>query len=326
MEYRRLGRSGVRVSTISQGTWLTHDHKSDAVAVECTRRAFELGVNLFDTANEYQQGRAEEVLGKALSGFRRETYLVASKVYFPMGDGPLERGLSRKHIMAQVDQSLGRLGTDHIDLYQCHMFDADVPLEETACAMNDLVQRGKVLYWGISNWSAEQVLAVHTLCRDRKWAPPVSNQLQYSALWREVERGVLPVCDTLGLGVLAFSPLAMGVLTGKYRPNASRPRGSRGQRGVGPLDWLLERFLQPHVLAAIEDFKRLADESGHTATQLALAWCLRQPGVSSVIMGASQLSQLEENVGAADVSADAEIIRRMDEILVPVAVVERELY
>lgn len=327
MEYRRLGNWGMKVSTISQGTWLSHDNgDAENVAIDCTRRAYELGVNLFDTANEYQNGRAEHILGRALRPFARDTYLVASKVYFPMGDGPLERGLSRKHIRAQVDQSLRRLGTDHIDLYQCHMFDAETPLEETARTMDDLIRHGKILYWGISNWSAHQVEQVATVCRSHGWEPPVSNQLHYSALWREIETDLIPACEKHGTGVLAFSPLAMGVLTGKYRPGYHRPADTRGHRGVGLLDWLLERFLARNVLEAVEEFTKLAKDCGYSPTHLALAWCLRLPAVSAVIMGASRPSQVEDNVRAADLTVDADLLARIDNILSPVATIESEFY
>lgn len=327
MEYRRLGKWGVKVSTISQGTWLSHDGGGAAeTAISCTRRAYELGVNLFDTANEYQQGRAEEVLGKALRPFDRATYLVASKVYYPMGDGRLEQGLSRKHITAQIDQSLRRLGLDHIDLYQCHMFDAEAPLEETARTMDDLIRRGKILYWGVSNWSAAQIEDVVALCDGHGWEPPVSNQLHYSALWREIEQDLIPTCEKHGVGVLAFSPLAMGVLTGKYEPRQERPRDTRGARGVGILDWLLERFLAEPILEAVQGFTALAQESGYSATHLALAWCLRLTAVSSVIMGASRASQVEDNAQAGDLVVDGDLLRAADEILRPVAVVEPELY
>lgn len=317
MRYRRLGHWGVKISEITLGTWLTHGGGvREEIAIKCTRRAYELGVNLFDTANEYQKGRAEEVLGKALSVFPRDNYVVATKVYSPMGNGPLERGLSRKHIMAQIDSSLRRLGLDHIDLYQCHRYDAETPLEETAAAMNDLVQRGKVLYWGVSEWSADQTEHVVALCREQCWAVPISNQLHYSALWREHEEAVLPACETAGMGVLAFSPLAHGVLAGKYRAGGQRPHGSRGAGADG---WMLDRYLKSEILQAVQEFRLLAEETGSTAAQLALAWCLHRDVVSSVIIGASRLSQLEENIAASDLVVDAEILERADKLLLPVA-------
>ncbi len=319
MRYRRLGTWGVQVSSVCLGTWLTHGSRADdeGDAVERTRRAYDLGVNLFDTANEYQGGRAEEVLGKALAGIRRETYLVATKVYQPMGDGPLERGLSRKHVLAQADASLRRLGLDHIDLYQCHRFDAAVPVEETARAMDDLVRWGKVLYWGVSEWSAEQLEHVVALCRERGWAVPVSDQAQYSAVWRGIEDRILTTCAALGLGLLAWSPLAMGVLTGKYPPGAQPPAGSRRD---GPDAWFLDRYVRPGVLEAVQELPAVAADAGCTVAQLALGWCLRQPGVSSVIVGASRLSQLEENVAAADLELDPAAIARVDTLLGPVSV------
>lgn len=319
MRYRRLGGWGVRVSTVSLGTWLTHGRRpgDEDDAVERTRRAYDLGVNLFDTANEYQDGRAEELLGKALASVRRETYLVATKVYQPVGDGPLERGLSRKHLLAQVDASLRRLGLDHIDLYQCHRFDTSVPVEETARAMDDLVRQGKVLYWGVSEWSADQLAHVVALCRANSWAVPVSDQAQYSAVWRGVEQRVLPTCRWLGMGLLAWSPLAMGVLTGKYRPAGDPPTGSRR---AGPDAWFLDRYLRPGVLAAVAQLPQIAAEHGCTVAQLALAWCLRGADVSGVIVGASRLAQIDENIAAADIDLDPAAIARIDALLGPVSV------
>jgi aryl-alcohol dehydrogenase-like predicted oxidoreductase len=319
MRYRRLGDWGVQVSAVCLGTWLTHGRQpgDEDDAVERTRRAYDLGVNLFDTANEYQGGRAEELLGKALAGLRRETYLVATKVYQPMGDSPLERGLSRKHVMAQADASLRRLGLDHIDLYQCHRFDVAVPVEETARTMDDLVRQGKVLYWGVSEWSADQLSHVVGLCRANGWAVPVSDQAQYSAVWRGIEDRVLPTCRSLGMGVLAWSPLAMGVLTGKYRPGTAPPAGSRRD---GPDGWFLDRYWKSGVLEAVRELPALAVEQGCTVAQLALGWCLRRPEVSGVIVGANRAAQVEENVAAADLDLDPEVVARLDALLGPVSV------
>lgn len=319
MRYRRLGRWGVKVSEITLGTWLTHGgHSGEEIATKCTRRAYELGVNLFDTANVYPEGNegdAEEVLGKALAEFPRDSYMVATKVFSPMGEGPLDRGLSRKHIIAQIDGSLRRLGLDHVDLYQCHRYDLETPLEETAGAMNDLVQRGKILYWGVSEWSADQLEHVVALCQGRNWAVPVSNQPQYSALWREHEDRVLPTCETVGMGVLAFAPLAHGVLTGKYLPSGGSPSGSRGASADG---WMFDRYFKSTILEAVQKFRILAEESGYTAAQLALSWCLRKNGVSSVIVGASRLSQLDENIAISGLDVDCDVLYRADKILEPV--------
>ncbi|MEU3274252.1 aldo/keto reductase family protein [Saccharomonospora sp. NPDC006951] len=313
MRYRRLGKWGVKVSEITLGTWLTHGGRSGTgTAIECTRRAYDLGVNLFDTANEYQAGEAERMLGKALSCFPRETYLVATKVFSPMGQGPLERGLSRKHVLGQADASLRRLGLDHIDLYQCHRFDSEVPLEETAAVMNDLIRWGKVLYWGVSEWSASQLQDILSLCRTRGWSAPVCSQTHYSGLWREHEREVLPACRSLGMGVLAFAPLAHGVLTGKYPPGVEPPEGSRR---AGEDRWIFDRYSEHVLLEAVQKFRALAEEHGLTAAQLALGWCLRNPAVTGVLIGASRLGQLEENVAAAELHIAPELIERGDQIL-----------
>ncbi|SFI90716.1 Predicted oxidoreductase [Amycolatopsis sacchari] len=307
---------------MSLGSWLTHDQTREGEAIACTRRAHELGVNLFDTANEYQAGRAEEILGKALRPLPRDTYLVATKVYFPMGSSPLQRGLSRKHVMTQVEQSLRRLGVDYIDLYQCHMFDEETPVEETARTMNDLIRAGKILYWGISNWSAEQIKNVVHACDSHNWERPVSNQAQYSALWRKIEREILPTCSDHGMGVLGFSPLAMGVLSGKYQPGAGPPEGTRAQRSLGPLDWRMNHFLADRTLAAVREFGQLAADCGYSSAQLALAWCLRLPEVSSVVIGASRQKQLEDNIQAAGISIGPDLERTIAAILAPFAVTD----
>jgi aryl-alcohol dehydrogenase-like predicted oxidoreductase len=317
MRYRQLGRWGIEVSEVTLGTWLTHGGQmGEATATTCTRRAYELGVNLFDTANVYpegHEGEAERVLGQALAVFPRDSYLVATKVFSPMGDGPLLRGLSRKHVLAQADASLRRLGLEHIDLYQCHRYDPKTPLEETAAAMNDLVRQGKVLYWGVSEWSAEQLAQVVALCREQGWAVPVSDQPHYSALWREAEAAVLPACARHGLGVLAFAPLAHGVLSGKYRDGEAAPAGSRAAR---PTDrWMFDRYLTPPVLAAVAEFQRLAEKAGCMPAQLGLAWCLRDPAVTSVVVGASSIAQLEANVVVPDLQIGADVIARADEVL-----------
>ena len=320
MRYRRLGRWGLQVSELTLGTWLTHGGAAGAASVErLTRRAHELGVSLFDTANVYpegNEGEAERVLGRALSVFPRDSYLVATKVFAPMGDGPLRRGLSRKHILAQADGSLGRLGLDHIDLYQCHRFDVDTPLDETAEAMNDLIRLGKVVYWGVSEWTARQLEEAVALCRERNWSLPVSNQLHYSALWREHEAEVLPTCQKLGVGVLAFAPLAHGVLSGKYRRDIGLPDGSRASRDADR--WMFDRYFTDDVLDAVAEFRRLLDDSGFSPSQVAIAWCLRHPAVSSVVVGASALEQLEENLAASGMDLGEGTLAHADEILAAV--------
>lgn len=319
MRYRRLGQWGIEVSEVTLGTWLTHGGPAGELATTCTRHAYELGVNLFDTANVYPEGHegaAERVLGRALAVFPRDSYLVATKVFSPMGDGPLLRGLSRKHVLAQADASLRRLGVDHIDLYQCHRYDPGTPLEETAAAMDHLVRQGKILYWGVSEWSAAQLAEVVALCREQHWAEPVSDQPHYSALWREPEADVLPACARLGLGVLAFAPLAHGVLTGKYRAGETAPAGSRAAR---PADrWMFDRYLTPPVLAAVAQFQKLAADAGCRPAQLALAWCLRDPAVSTVVVGASSLAQVKANAAVPGMGIGADVVERAGEILGPV--------
>jgi voltage-dependent potassium channel beta subunit len=317
VRYRKLGRWGVRVSAVGLGSWLTYGRSVEAdVATACIGRAYERGVNFFDTANVYARGAAEEVVGKAIAGFPRESIVLATKVYFPMGDGPNDRGLSRKHIREQLQASLRRLEVDYIDLYQCHRYDKYTPLEETCAAMHDHVRRGDILYWGVSEWTADQIAAAVTLCRARGWAEPVSNQPQYSALWRRIEQRVLPATREYGLGNVVWSPLAMGILTGKYATVGRPPADSRASRVEREM--MEDYFTQP-VLDAVQRVKPLAAEAGCTLAQLSLAWCLRQPEISSVIAGASRVEQVDDNVVAADLDVDPAIFARMDEILAPVA-------
>src|SRR5256885_7401527 len=228
MRYRRLGAAGVKVSEISLGSWLTYGgHVEDAAAEACVHRAYELGVNLFDTADVYRRGDAERIVGRALSRYERTSYVLATKVYFPMGEGPNDRGLSRKHIVESCEASLQRLGTDYIDLYQCHRFDADAPLDETLRALDDLVAAGKVLYVGVSEWSAGELEDARALGQRLLLRPIVSNQPQYSLLWRRIEDEVIPLSERLGIGQVVWSPLAQGVLTGKYHPREPTPRDPR---------------------------------------------------------------------------------------------------
>lgn len=315
MKYRKLGKWGVNVSEICLGTWLTHGGvASFDQAARCTQLAYNSGINLFDTANVYPEGHeggAELLLGKLLSEYPRETYMIATKVYSPMNKSILGRGLSRKHIMDQVDASLFRLGAEYIDIYQCHRYDSDVPLEETACAMNDLVRKGKILYWGVSEWSSEQLEEVISLCETRGWSAPVSNQLYYSALARGHERKTIPSCTSNGTGVLAFAPLAHGVLTGKYRPDQDVPKGSRAERE----SWMFDRYFSPATLRGVAAFRLTAEKVGISCAQLALAWCLRNPSISTLVVGASHAGQLEEILSVADHSVDQEALDQADAIL-----------
>jgi voltage-dependent potassium channel beta subunit len=317
MRYRNLGRSGVKLSSVGLGSWLTYGGSVEAeTAKACIERAYELGVTFFDTANVYARGRAEEVMGRALAQFRRESYVLATKVFFPMSDGPNDRGLSRKHVFEQCHASLRRLGVDYIDLYQCHRYDKNTPVDETCAIMNDLIRQGKVLYWGVSEWNADQIEGVVMLCRSRGWSEPVSNQPQYSALWRQIEERVLPATTQYGLGNVVWSPLAMGILTGKYTDASKPPTGTRAS---GPAAGMMEDYFTQPVLDAVQQLVPIAKDAGVTLGQLSLAWCLRRTGISSVIAGATKPSHVDENVAAADLDIDRSVFARMDEILLPVA-------
>ena len=316
MQYRKLGRWGMQVSTVGLGSWLTYGGSVEAqTARECIWRAYDLGVTFFDTANVYMRGRAEEVMGTALADFDRTSYVLATKVYFDMGDGPNDGGLSRKHVVEQCHASLRRLGADYIDLYQCHRYDDDTPLEETCRVMDDLIRQGKVLYWGVSEWNADQIAHAVNLCRAEGWSPPVSNQPQYSALYRTIEARVLPTSEELGVGNVVWSPLAMGILSGKYTSVDDVPADSRA---AGEDAKFMRRYFTQEVLDAVQEAKAVADEAGCTPSQLALAWCLRQAFVSSVIVGATKTAHVDDNVGAADLELGDDVIDAFDEILEPV--------
>lgn len=316
MRYRQLGRWGIKVSTVGLGSWLTYGGAvEEDIARACIVRAYERGITFFDTANVYARGRSEEVVGRAIADFRRDSIVLATKVYFPMGDGPNDRGLSRKHIFEQCHLSLGRLGVEYVDLYQCHRYDRTTPLEETVSAMTDLVRAGKILYWGVSEWTADQIAAAVSLARARGWAEPVSNQPQYSALWRRVEERVLPTCGEFGLGNVVWSPLAMGILTGKYTDATMPPAGSRA---AGKSADMMEDYFSQPVLDAVAKLAPLAREAGASLGQLALAWCLRRDEVSSVIVGATKAAHVDDNAAAADLDIDAAVFARMDAILAPV--------
>ena len=316
MHYRSLGGSGVRLSAVGLGSWLTYGGSvEEATARRCIERALELGVNFIDTANVYDRGRAEEVVGRALSPYPRESYVLATKVYFPMGEGPNDRGLSRKHVFEQCHQSLRRLGVDYIDLYQCHRWDEETPLEETCRIMDDLSRQGKILYWGVSEWSAPQIRGAVELCRARGWRTPSSNQPEYNALQRAIEREVLPTTRELGLGNVAWSPLAQGILTGKYRSLAAIPEGSRA---AGPQGGFMRRYWRAEVLDAVGRLAPLAARAGCSLSQLALAWCLRRPEVTSVIVGATSTRHVDDNVAAADRQIDPGLLDEMGRLLEPV--------
>lgn len=302
MRYRTLGRTGLEVSTISLGSWLTFGGAiADDTAIACIRTAFELGVNLFDTANVYERGGAEELLGRALAPLPREGFFVATKVYSPMGADRSDRGLGRVHVLKECDASLRRLGTGVIDLYQCHRYDDDTPLEETCRVMDELVRAGKIRHWGVSKWTAAQLSEAARLCEREGLVGPETDQPRYSLLDPGIETDVLPECERLGLGVLVFSPLAQGLLTGKYRSATEIPEGSRG---AGPRARFISKLLTRENFERIDRLRALASDLGLAPGVVALAWVLRHPQVSTAIVGATRVEQVEENASAADVDLD----------------------
>ncbi|WNG39566.1 aldo/keto reductase [Archangium violaceum] len=321
MNFRHLGKSGLMVSEISYGNWLTHGSQvEEEAALACVRAALEEGITSFDTADVYAGTRAEEVLGRALHGQRREGLEIFTKVYWPTGPGPNDRGLSRKHILESINGSLRRLKTDYVDLYQAHRYDYETPLEETMQAFADVVRQGKALYIGVSEWTADQIRAGVTLARQLGFQL-VSNQPQYSMLWRVIEGQVVPTSEELGVGQIVYSPIAQGVLTGKYKPGQKPPEGSRATDEKGGSRFV-QRFLKDEVLNRVQQLKPVADEVGLSLAQLAVAWVLQNPNVSSAIIGASRPEQVKENVKAVGVKLSGDVMRRIDELLGPV--VERD--
>jgi len=319
MRYRHLGAAGIRVSEIALGSWLTYGgHVADRAAEACLHRAYELGVNLFDTANVYRRGEAERVVGNALRRYPRESYVLATKVYFPMGEGPNDRGLSRKHVLESCEASLQRLGVDYVDLLQCHRFDPDTPLNETLRALDDLVSSGKVLYVGVSEWSAEQLDEARAIADRLLLRPLVSNQPQYSLLWRRIEDEVIPVSERLGMGQVVWSPLAQGVLSGKYLPGEPTPRDARAAHADPQTSQFVRLFMRDDILEAVQRLRRIADDLGITMAQLAIAWVLRQPNVSSAIVGASRPEQVDDNCAASGVELPADALLAIDEAVSPV--------
>jgi len=314
MKYRRLGNSGLKVSEISLGSWLTYGgYVGQEKAVSTIDKAYELGINFFDTANIYMRGKAEKVVGEALRRYPRESYVLATKVWGPMGERPNDRGLSRKHIMEQCEASLKRLGVDYIDLYYCHAFDYDTPMEETLRAMDDLIRQGKVLYIGVSNWKAAQIAEAVSVTEKYLLHRIVANQPLYNMFAREIEQEVIPLCERNGIGQVVYSPLAQGVLAGKYQSVDQAPAGSRAsdERGKETVkSWLKEENLRKVKL-----LEPVAKELGISLAQLALAWTLRQPNVSSALIGASTPEQVEDNVKASGIAIPDEALKKIDEIL-----------
>jgi aryl-alcohol dehydrogenase-like predicted oxidoreductase len=299
------------VSTISLGSWLTFGGSVDEqTSVECIHRAFDLGVNFFDTANIYETGRAEEIVGRALATLPRESVIVGTKVFFPMATG---QGLGRTHVLAECEASLRRLGLEFIDLYQCHRWDPSTVLEETCRVMHDLIQAGKVRHWGVSEWTGEQMADAVALCEREGLTPPATDQPRYSMLQRGAEGEVLPVCERLGFGVVVFSPLAQGVLTGKYRKTDKRPQGSRAADPSGA--WFIRPFLSRGNFARIDRLRPIVAELGLTLGQVALAWVLRRTEVTSAIVGATRLAHVDENVAAADIDLDVATLDAIERAL-----------
>ena len=315
MEYRYLGNSGLKISEITYGNWLTHGSQvENETAAQCVRAALDSGISTFDTADVYANTKAETVLGEALSGERRDSLEVFTKVYWPVGPGGKnDVGLSRKHILRSIDGSLERLQTDYVDVYQAHRYDYETPLEETMQAFADVVRAGKALYVGVSEWTADQIRAGHALAEDLG-VQLVSNQPQYSMLWRVIESDVVPTCEELGVSQVVFSPIAQGVLTGKYEPGAQPPEGSRARDEKGGAD-MVKRYLRDDVLEAVQRLKPVAEDAGLSLAQLAVAWVLQNQNVASAIIGASRPEQVTENVKAAGVRLDDDAIKAIDTAL-----------
>ncbi|MTI95367.1 MAG: aldo/keto reductase [Firmicutes bacterium] len=314
MEYRKLGKAGVKLSAIGLGSWLTYGGTvEDQTAEACIDKAYASGINFFDTANVYRHGEAEVVVGRALKKYPRDSFVLATKAFWPMGDGPNDRGLSRKHIFEQVHASLKRLQVDYIDLWQCHRFDPETPIEETLRAIDDLITQGKILYAGVSEWSALQIQQALHLARKYNLDPIVSNQPQYSMLERYIEPEIIPLCEREGVGQVVWSPLAQGVLTGKYKPGQQPPVGSRAAEGK--VSSSFAKLLTDTNLKKVQELQSVANSLDCSLPQLALAWILRQPNVTSCIIGASRPEQIEENIGALQVKLTDDTLTEIEEIL-----------
>ncbi|BAY15283.1 aldo/keto reductase [Anabaenopsis circularis NIES-21] len=313
MKYRQLGNSELRVSEISLGSWLTYGGGVEQQNAEaCIHKAFDVGINFIDTANVYANGGAESFLGEVLQGIERSSYILATKVFFPMS--ATDRGLSAAQIRKQIDASLQRLRTDYVDLYQCHRYDTNTPLEETMTALTEVVRQGKARYIGFSEWSPEQIQAALNLTDVERF---VSSQPQYSMLWRKPEAQVFPLCAANGIGQIVWSPLAQGVLTGKYQPGQAPPQDSRAANDKMN-SFLREEIFNDRTLTAVQQLKSIAQDLGLSMPQLALAWILRDERVSSAIIGASRPEQVVDNAAASGVKLDADILAAIEQILTPV--------
>src|SRR3954451_16546765 len=318
MDHRQLGDSDLRVSVIALGSWLTYSGGVGREQTEaCTRAAFDAGITFFDTANAYGRGASEDAWGEILRDFDRDSYVLATKVYFPMSE--TDRGLSAEQIRKQLDASLQRLQTDHVDLYQCHRYDDDTPLEETVRALDEAVRAGKVRYWGFSEWTADQIDAALAIAREEGLAKPVSSQPQYSLLWRRIEHnGVVDVCAANGISQIVWSPLAQGVLTGKYEPGQPPPEGTRA--ASEEMGGFISDFFRDDVLQAVQRLKPIAQDAGLTMSQLALAWILRQDNVASAIIGATRPEQVHENAAASGVELSDDTLAAIEDAVGAVAI------
>ncbi|MFS0705002.1 aldo/keto reductase family protein [Cellulomonas sp. 179-A 9B4 NHS] len=315
MEFRYLGNSGLKISEITYGNWLTHGSQvENETATQCVRAALDAGISTFDTADVYANTKAESVLGEALKGERRESLEIFTKVYWPTGpQGKNDVGLSRKHIMESINGSLQRLQTDYVDLYQAHRYDTETPLEETMQAFADVVRQGKALYIGVSEWTAQQLRAGHALAKELG-IQLISSQPQYSMLWRVIEDEVVPASRELGVSQIVWSPVAQGVLTGKYKPGQQPPEGSRATDEKGGAN-MIKRFMNDDVLTRVQALQPVADELGLSMAQLAVAWVLQNDNVAAALIGASRPEQVHENVKAAGVRIPDEVMTRIDEVL-----------
>ena len=323
MEFRYLGNSGLKISEITYGNWLTHGSQvENDIATQCVHAALDAGITTFDTRQVYANTKAESVLGEALKGERRESLEIFTKVYWPTGPrGHNDSGLSRKHILESINGSLRRLGTDYVDLYQAHRFDYETPLEETMQAFADVVRQGKALYIGVSEWTAEQIRAGHALAEDLG-VQLISSQPQYNMLWRVIEAEVIPACEELGISQIVWSPIAQGVLTGKYAPGGELPAGSRATDEKGGGAQSIKRYLTDEVLAGVEQLKPIAADLGLSMAQLAVAWVLANDNVASALVGASKPEQVADNVGAAGVKLEPEVLSRIDAVVGNLAVTD----
>ena len=312
MKYRRLGRSGLKVSAISLGSWLTYGKTvEDSTAVRTIQRAYDLGINFFDSANVYEQGEGERVMAKALRSYPRESYVITTKAFWPMGDGPNDRGLSRKHVFEQVHQSLRRMELDYVDIFYCHRYDPETPVVETLRVIDDLIRQGKILYAGVSMWTAAQIEEAVAAADQYLLDRIVVNQPQYNLLNRSIEKEVIPVSKKYGIGQVVFSPLAQGVLTGKYRGGVI-PKDSRGANEE--INTWVKELIEGGVLEKVDQLGDIAQELGVSTAQLSLAWILREPNIASALVGASRPEQVDENIKAVEVELSEDVLTQIDEL------------